>query len=55
MNTSNKPATIPGAASGSVTCRNVFQRLAPRSFDASRSAGSSRSSATNNGKIMSAR
>ena len=35
--------------------RNVLTRFAPRSLLASRSAGSSRSSATNNGKIISGR
>ncbi len=44
--------TWPANASGMVTCRNVVHRFAPRSFEASRRAGSSRSRATNRGKII---
>jgi hypothetical protein len=55
MNDSSRPATIPGIARGSVTLKNVRTRPAPRSLLASRSAGSSRSSATKSGKIISGR
>ena len=43
MNVSRTPATTPGPASGNVTEVNVDVRVAPRSFDASRNAGSIRS------------
>ena len=36
MNVSRTPAAMPGPANGSVTCRNVRTRLAPRSLLASR-------------------
>ncbi len=45
MNIRRQPATIPGAASGSVTSRNRRSPPAPRSAAASSSVGSSRSSA----------
>ena len=40
MKASSAPATTPGAISGSVTCRNVCQPVAPRSCAASSIAGS---------------
>ena len=46
------PATTPGPDSGSVTDTKVDSRVPPRSFEASRSAGSMRSSATNIGSTM---
>ena len=52
MKTRSSPATTPGITSGKVTWKKVAIRLAPRSFEASRSAGSIRSRATNSGKII---
>ena len=46
MNTRMLPVTRPGSAIGSVTCRKVAQRPAPRSLDASMSVRSIRSSVT---------
>jgi len=55
MYTRSRPAMMPGRARGSVTRVKVVSRLAPRSFDASRSGPPTRSNATNSGRIMSGR
>ena len=55
MNTRMLPVMTPGRVMGRVICRNVAQRPAPRSFDASTSDRSIRSSVTYSGKIISGR
>jgi hypothetical protein len=55
MNTRIEPVMRPGSAIGSVIWRNVAQRPAPRSFDASMSDRSIRSSVTYSGKTISGR
>jgi hypothetical protein len=52
MNTNRNAATTPGAATGSVTFRNVWSLLAPRSVPASRSRRSMFSSAMKIGSTM---
>ena len=55
MPTRMQPAAMPGFASGRITRRMTRCGAAPRSFAASSSAGSIRSSATYSGRIMSGR
>ena len=55
MKTRMLPVISPGRAIGSVIWRNVAQRPAPRSFDASTSVRSMRSSVTYSGNTISGR
>src|SRR3972149_3039769 len=52
MNTRTEPTMTAGYVKGSVTVKNVRQRLAPRSEAASNKVGSSFDSDANNGRIM---